>query len=352
MQMLSGSSKHPEEGSPSFFKVIRYPSAPHLVLPKAFVKKYLKKIPKKPTIVTETRGHSWRMEFVKIGEDYCFAHGWEKLVKDVRLCIRDIVIFWLIDSLTFKVIFLGANGCEKDFPFDETNVDDEVVKYDVQDGNVVGGCHDDDGCHNVDNHRHHREVKPDKNLCFEKVFSGKTYKYFMSLPMKFVRAAGLEHTKSIKLKDHQGKEWIMGILVERYSSTKYSLSAGWAKFRQHHNLSDGDVCIFTFNKEEGVLNITQMSKNKQPIEQDTPMEEMNRNRTVKIEDDWWTAEKHCGGGGGGKVKTEDESDSDLVVGKGKSGAPPPEPHSRGGGVEMHTEQGVDRVFRSKHVIYF
>ncbi|KAL8196501.1 hypothetical protein R6Q57_024796 [Mikania cordata] len=256
------------------------------------------------------------MEFVKIGEDYCFAHGWEKLVKDVRLCIRDIVIFWLIDSLTFKVMFLGANGCEIDFPFDKTS-------------------------------------------WLLSLFLSLFIQKYASLPMKFVRAAGLEHTKSIKLKDHQGKEWIMGILVERYSSTKYSLSAGWAKFRQHHNLSDGDVCIFTFNKEEGVLNITQMSKNKQPIEPDTPMEEMNRSRTVKIEDDWWTAEKPCGGGGGrsqlkgfADVKIEDESDSDLVVGKGKSGAPLPEPHSRGGGVEMHTEQGVDRVFRSKHVIYF
>ncbi|KAI3812063.1 hypothetical protein L1987_16767 [Smallanthus sonchifolius] len=353
--MATGRYIEPEEGSPSFFKVIRYPSAPHLSLPKAFVRKFLEKIPRNPTLVTATGEHSWRLEFVKIGEDYCFAHGWEKLAEDVQLCIRDIVVFWLIDPSTFLVTFLGTNGCEKDLPVIKTNFADDDGDDDVQDGNVVGQSHDD-------------EVMSDKNLCFEKVFSKKTFKYYMSLPKNFVKAAGLEHKKSIKLMDHEGKEWIMGIMAEQCSRIKYSLSKGWLMFRRHHKLSDGDVCEFMFNKKEDVLNLTRIIKTERSSKQETPMEEVNRKK----------GRLSCGGGGvkvkieydsgqemevvkreRGKpplkscvdVKIEDGSDLVMVVGKGKTGMPPPEKPSGGGGVEV-TKPGTERVFRSKHVIYF
>ncbi|KAM0002981.1 putative transcription factor B3-Domain family [Helianthus debilis subsp. tardiflorus] len=145
--MGTRSSSQPDQSSPSFFKVIRHPSAAHLSLPNAFVRRYFEKIPKNPTLVTATGNHSWRMKFVKIGEDYCFAHGWEDLVNDVGLCSRDIVVFWLVDSFTFHVTFLGANGCEKHVPVIKTNDDD-------------GECHD-------------------KNLWFEKVFGRKSLGYYM-----------------------------------------------------------------------------------------------------------------------------------------------------------------------------
>ncbi|KAI3714254.1 hypothetical protein L1987_72851 [Smallanthus sonchifolius] len=356
--MATGSYIQPEEGSPSFFKVIRYPSAPHLSLPKAFVRKFLEKIPRNPTLVTATGKHSWRLEFVKIGEDYCFAHGWEKLVEDVQLCIRDIVVFWLIDPSTFLVTFLGTNGCEKDLPVIKTNdddVNDNGHDDHVQDGNFVSQSHDD-------------EVMSDKNLCFEKVFSRKTYKYYMSLPMSFVKAAGLQHKESIKLMDHEGKEWTLGIIAERYSRTKYSLSKGWLMFRRHHKLSDGDVCEFMFNKKEDVLNLTRIIRTKRSSKQETPMDEVNGKKGrpscggggVKVKIEYESGQetevvkrkretpqlKSCA-----NVKIEDESDPVMVVEKGKRGMPPLEKPSGGGGVEV-TKPGTERVFRSKHVIYF
>ncbi|KAJ0825670.1 putative transcription factor B3-Domain family [Helianthus annuus] len=284
--MATRSSSHPDQSSPSFFKVIRHPSAAHLSLPNAFVRRYLEKIPKNPILVTATGNHSWRMKFVKIGEDYCFAHGWEDLVNDVGLCSRDIVVFWLIDSFTFHVTFLGANGCEKHVPVIKTN--------DVDDG------------------EYH-----DKNLWFEKVFGRKSLGYYMPLPVKFVKAAGLEHKQHVKLKDHEGREWPMGIIVQRYTSPKYGLSAGWAVFRKYHNLSEG------------------------------------------------------GGGCHVKVKTEYESGSKMEVVKRKRGAPqlktyanvkiedgwvqemvPPEKPSRGVGVEVNTEPEMESMFQIKRVVYF
>lgn len=77
---------------------------------------YLEKIPTNPTLKTSTEGHSWKLKFIKIGQDYCFAHWWDKLAEDVHLSIRDIVVFSLIDPFTFQVSFLGANGCCKHLP--------------------------------------------------------------------------------------------------------------------------------------------------------------------------------------------------------------------------------------------
>ncbi|KAJ0446995.1 putative transcription factor B3-Domain family [Helianthus annuus] len=349
--MATRSSSHPDQSSPSFFKVIRHPSAAHLSLPNAFVRRYLEKIPKNPILVTATGNHSWRMKFVKIGEDYCFAHGWEDLVNDVGLCSRDIVVFWLIDSFTFHVTFLGANGCEKHVPVIKTN--------DVDDG------------------EYH-----DKNLWFEKVFGRKSLGYYMPLPVKFVKAAGLEHKQHVKLKDHEGREWPMGIIVQRYTSPKYGLSAGWAVFRKYHNLSEGDVGTFTFDKQQGVIKLTRLFKSKRPIKQETQMEEVNRNNgthscygygngNVKIEDEWSPTEKPCGGGCHVKVKTEYESGSKMEVVKRKRGAPqlktyanvkiedgwvqemvPPEKPSRGVGVEVNTEPEMESMFQIKRVVYF
>ncbi|KAK9052137.1 hypothetical protein SSX86_028765 [Deinandra increscens subsp. villosa] len=364
--MGTSRNSEPEARPPSFFKTIRYPSAPHLCLPNAFVRRHFDKIPKNPKLVTETGEHSWRVEFKKIGEDYCFANGWEKLAQDMQLCLKDIAVFWLIDPSTFKVMFLGHNGWEKDLQFDKTN-------FAVDDDDDV----DDD------------EVMPAKILRFTKVYCWKTYKYAMSLPISFVKAAGLERTESIKLKDHEGKEWTMKILAERYARTKYSLSAGWAVFRRHHKLTDGDVCKFTFNKNEGILNLAKLVKKERPIKQETPMDEVDRNRgsrscygggNGKNQDDWWwVAEKRGGGGGGVKVKDEYESGPEAEVGGRKGGQsllksfakvriedgldrkrgvlalaaekpkPKPKPSSRGDGVEVQSDQGE---FKSRHVIYF
>ncbi|KAI3698933.1 hypothetical protein L2E82_42863 [Cichorium intybus] len=165
--MAIGSSSEPKPGSPSFFKVVRYPSAPHLSLPIAFVRRYLDKIPKNPTLKTATGEHSWRLTFKKIGEDYCFAHGWEKLAKDAELRIRDILVFWLIDSFTFQVSFFDEHGCDKDPPLNNTG-----------DGDEDDGDYDDDDDDDV--------VTPDEDLYFQKVISLKNHKYYMVLPKKFL----------------------------------------------------------------------------------------------------------------------------------------------------------------------
>uniref|UniRef100_A0A251UFC9 Putative DNA-binding pseudobarrel domain-containing protein n=1 Tax=Helianthus annuus TaxID=4232 RepID=A0A251UFC9_HELAN len=82
---------------------------------------------------------------------------------------------------------------------------------------------------------------------------------------------------------------------------RYYLSAGWAMFRKHYRLSEGDVGIFTFDKQQGVINLTQLIKSKRPIKQETPMgtQSCYGDANVQIEDQWSPTEKPCSSDGAG-----------------------------------------------------
>lgn len=319
-----------EEGPPTFFKVVRYPSAPHLALPTAFVKRYLEKIPKNPILKTATGENSWRLKIKKIGEDYCFSNGWEKLAKDAQLHIMDIVFASLIDAFTFEVSFFDANGHEKDLPLNNTNFsgdnEDEVMP-DEEDDDEVMADEEDDG----------DEVMPNENLCFQKVISEKSHRYAMGLPKKFVEAAELENKTGITMKDHEGKEWIMGLMAEKYHNRR-SLSSGWSLFRRYYKLSEGDICLFKFIKEEGVLSLAQVLKNNRArIQEIGNRKETPANEGVKRKRGRPRLEKPRNGGGGGvKVKIENESGPEAGVVKRKRGRPPLQKH-RGGGVDVKIE---------------
>lgn len=316
-----------EEGPPTFFKVVRYPSAPHLALPTAFVKRYLEKIPKNPILKTATGENSWRLKIKKIGEDYCFSNGWEKLAKDAQLHIMDIVFASLIDAFTFEVSFFDANGHEKDLPLNNTSDNEDEVMPDEEDDDEVMADEEDDG----------DEVMPNENLCFQKVISEKSHRYAMGLPKKFVEAAELENKTGITMKDHEGKEWIMGLMAEKYHNRR-SLSSGWSLFRRYYKLSEGDICLFKFIKEEGVLSLAQVLKNNRArIQEIGNRKETPANEGVKRKRGRPRLEKPRNGGGGGvKVKIENESGPEAGVVKRKRGRPPLQKH-RGGGVDVKIE---------------
>ncbi|XP_071694110.1 B3 domain-containing protein REM10-like isoform X2 [Rutidosis leptorrhynchoides] len=338
--MAISSKFEPKEDCPSFYKVIRYPSAPHLKLPIAFVRNYLEKIPENPVVKTATgREHSWKLKLIKSDEDYYFCHGWDVLVKDAKLGIKDIVVFWLIDPNTFQVLFLDANGCEKDLTFKyEDDVDHNLDGDDV-DHNLDG---DDD---NDDDEDDEDDDKDEKDLCFEKIISKKTHRYHLLLPKKFVRAAELENKRSIKLKNQQGNEWTLGITVERYASVKYFLSACWANFRRYNQLMDGDKCLFKFNKDEGVLHLYEVIKNKRPVvvNQENSIDKANENKRRRIFD-------------GVKVKREYESGYEIEAeNRNKGRVQTKQANGDGGATVKIEDESVpvnDKWVMSKRVVYF
>ncbi|PWA70796.1 DNA-binding pseudobarrel domain-containing protein [Artemisia annua] len=330
MQMGSCGSSEPHQDSLSFFKVIRYPSSPHIALPSAFVETHSKKMSRSPTLKTASGNYSWSVEIKRVGEDYCFANGWENLAKDVKLCERDIVVFWLVDAYTIQVTFFGADGCEKKLPLIKSKNGHDVVD----------------------------EAMEDEDLSFQKVIRVNTQRYAMVLPRAFVVAAGLEYKTNIKMKDHEGYEWRVGIIVERtFRRIKHSLSSGWSKFRQHCNLADDDVCFFKYDKEEGILNLTHVIKSKRST--------TNAVDAVRIEDECSPTDKPSDGA---KVSVECESGRELDMAQRKMGRP-----LLNGGTDVKikdewdaeaiamrkkrrllekNEQERERVVRSNQVIYF
>lgn len=58
-------------------------------------------IPKDAIIQCANGGYSWQVKIEKIGEYYCFTHGWNNVVKDINLGATDFLVFRLVDKLTF-----------------------------------------------------------------------------------------------------------------------------------------------------------------------------------------------------------------------------------------------------------
>ncbi|KAI3694301.1 hypothetical protein L1987_77265 [Smallanthus sonchifolius] len=118
--------------APSFFKVLRHPSAHHLPLPPDFVGMYMEdKIPKGRVMLRASGGHSWRLKIRKISDSYCFTGGWNKVVRDVPLGYADFLIFHLLDPCTFSVTIFKPNGCELVLPkkeLDDEDVGGEIIE--------------------------------------------------------------------------------------------------------------------------------------------------------------------------------------------------------------------------------
>ncbi|KAJ9549112.1 hypothetical protein OSB04_021655, partial [Centaurea solstitialis] len=334
-----------EESPPSFFKVVRFPSAPHLVLPIEFVKRHLEKIPKNAILKAAIGGNSWRLKVKKIGEDYCFSNGWEKLAKDVQFHSMDLFVAFLIDPFTFEVRFFDADGCEKNLQLSEGN--EEEVDEVIADGEGGGDDDDDDG----------DEVIASENLCFQMVFSEKSHKDTMGLPKKFVEAAELENKRSVQMKDHEGKEWIMGLMAEKFN--RRSLSSGWSLFREYYEISDGDILLFKFIKEEGVLSLAQVLKNNRARKQENKRNsggnvegvKRKRGRPFKRKRGRPRLEKPLNGGGV-KVKIENELGPQEEVVKRKRGRPRLQKHHGGGGdvdvkIEDQSSPAVEVVKRKR-----
>lgn len=161
-----------------------------------------------------------------------------------------------------------------------------------------------------------------------------------------MEAAGLANKTSIKVKNQEGKEWTVGILAERYQRTRHScrhsLTAKWLEFRRYNQLSDGDNCLFKFNKKEGVLYLAQVIKSKTSVKQETSMDGVNGTRGRPPFN-------------GVKVKMEYESRSEVEAEKRNRGRPPmKQPDGGVANVKIENESvpDIDRWIMSKHVVYF
>ncbi|KAK1425029.1 hypothetical protein QVD17_20372 [Tagetes erecta] len=230
--------------SPSFYKVLLDPSAPHLPLPPDFVSKHLenKRIPNGQILISANGGYSWRLKIKQIGDDYCFANGWNNVVKDVPLEFGDFLYFRLVNRSMFDMSIYGPDGCEMLLPpkiEHNGGIDEEVKSND--------DCDEDE----------ENDVDP-----FFTTFITKTHKKMLRLPPDFVELAKINDAMStMTMKNLDGNEWLMGLRLDKgYNTKRYCLSSGWHNFRRVNELSEGDECVFKFIRSEGKLSLAKLTK--------------------------------------------------------------------------------------------
>ncbi|KAK9050984.1 hypothetical protein SSX86_027609 [Deinandra increscens subsp. villosa] len=113
-----------------------------------------------------------------------------------------------------------------------------------------------------DNDRDDEVNVDDENPSFTMIIN-KTHKYMLRFPAGFAELAGIDAEGTMVLKNRDGKEWVLGLKLDRsYASIRYYLSSKWTAFRRENRLSEGDECVFKFIRSEAKLLLAKVIKKK------------------------------------------------------------------------------------------
>nr|QCQ83090.1 putative protein VRN1 [Ambrosia artemisiifolia] len=122
----------------------------------------------------------------------------------------------------------------------------------------------------------------------------KTHKTMMRLPPDFVELAGIEGEGTLTAVNDDGKEWPLGVRVEKYNRKEtYCLSAGWMEFRRGNDICEGDECVFKFIRNEDKLLLARVIKSRRPARH--PLGEKTENGAVKRKREQLEKEKTANG---------------------------------------------------------
>ena len=78
---------------------------------------------------------------------------------------------------------------------------------------------------------------------------------------------GIDSEGTIIMKNQEGKEWEMGVRLDKsYWTERYTLSPGWREFKRCNKLTEGDECVFKFITSESKLCLAKVTKKKPATE--------------------------------------------------------------------------------------
>lgn len=78
---------------------------------------------------------------------------------------------------------------------------------------------------------------------------------------------GIDRKGTIIMKNQDGKEWEMGVRLDKsYGTERYTLSRGWREFKRCNKLTEGDECVFKFITSENKLCLAKVTKTKPATE--------------------------------------------------------------------------------------
>ncbi|XP_051116699.1 B3 domain-containing protein REM8-like [Andrographis paniculata] len=234
-----------------FFKIMMPGFQHKLNLPESFcnnLKLKAKKIVPKEAVVKSRLG-TWRMTVIckNIGRGLnpiiSFTNGWPDFVVRHGLTLWDLVVFQhtpSVDDLQFTVVFVfDATASQKDpsivLPKSSLNLSSPNSKKTLTKKN-----------------QQQEKKRGSADAGKNNVFFTATVKRWpvakrMWIPVEFLRAAKMEKTTSVVLRNGDGREWGVVVTMSRERGGKGvrgRMGAGWGQFYDENNLKAGDVCTF------------------------------------------------------------------------------------------------------------
>ncbi|XP_031482524.1 B3 domain-containing protein Os11g0197600-like [Nymphaea colorata] len=270
------------EDKPHFFKIMTNGSAKRLRIPPSFLEHI--NVSSHHAILKGPSNNIWRVEIKQICHGTIFRKGWKRFRRDHCLEFGDFLVFRYDGNMHFSVQIFDRSACEKESAFHVKNSKGNVPPTECQVGFESGknmraaywaSEHKKGSNGTVEKSKEQAErplrrgiisqrraitdeekervlaaassFRSDRPYC--RIVMAPSYVYFgffMHLPTKFRNY--LPSTASdLTLWDPSGKPWPVRYVC---SSLYGGLSGGWVKFTLHHNIEEGDVCIFELIKEK------------------------------------------------------------------------------------------------------
>ncbi|KAG8384484.1 hypothetical protein BUALT_Bualt04G0122500 [Buddleja alternifolia] len=219
---------------PSFFKILITENYYRkLRLPSFFVEQYRNILPEDAKFRISS-GETWDVRLERMDDDdYYFTQGWKKFTKDSELKRFEFLVFWFNRKSTFEVSSYGLHGCEN-----------ELVPYNA--------------CDDISNQRSKSGVANEEGSqpYFEMLLK-KHHRYRLTLPRKFVVAAGLMEEETVKL------EYLPAVVAAGYEEVtldqrypkRTDMATGWREFREANGVVIGNRYSFKFSPGKNVIRV-------------------------------------------------------------------------------------------------
>ncbi|WOG84890.1 hypothetical protein DCAR_0104075 [Daucus carota subsp. sativus] len=291
---------------PSFFKPLVGDFSRKLLIPPAFVERMEGKLGSELALKYECeRVYTVQVEKLEEGR-FFFVNGWPQFVADHGLDYGDFVVFRLVQDSTFQVTVYDPSMCEKDCCDSHRNKNGDRTAGKVIKEEARTSLDQNTSLDSLSrpppppplwlsplslslalslslSHSLWLSLSAFLTKCFtirvlEWILQRMTKKLmqrwrsmmnqkrplqmmmlhhfdFFPLPLLFVRESGLADKEQIKLRDPDGKKWLVKVINE---GKKAALTVGWTRLFVAHRLKRGDTCIFTYVRREGSSGIIQV----------------------------------------------------------------------------------------------
>ncbi|OVA05172.1 B3 DNA binding domain [Macleaya cordata] len=269
----------PQTRRPSFFKVMIGDFTKKLRIPVDFIENFNGIVPVE-SILRSPSGRCWSINVKRVEENLFFRKGWPDFVRDHSLEFGDFLVMKYIGNSQFDVKIYGKNGCEKELPSTNEDIEKPIPLKNNEQGQTTKRKFT--KLQTEVEHKFHEEnrerdsVGSDKKICgsckcveperrtaianertgtpeascsikTERPFFISTWmkkkKYELEIPKKFIREVGEELSDFVVLKDPAGRFWSVGL---RKADGRVWFEKGWEEFTGHQSITDQHILRFSY----------------------------------------------------------------------------------------------------------